>query len=327
MHGLGAVLGDQALGAPDQGGDVAAGAADVLGVGPHRGGDLGLGGAGRPGGDPAERPGQAGERDGHDGGAAAVDRGGRHRLAGQVGEGVGHEALERVVGVAVGGQVPAVEPAGGEHRRVLARAVLRQGAGGAAGGDPDVALVGVVGQVGGVLQVGLGEPCGGEHVAHAVEVERLGRVAGAGQGQVLGGQGEPGPQHRHGLDRLVRRAREDRVVGRAPGVQQGAVRAGHRDAGAVHRLHDATAGHVGDHRGVGQGRRGGCAAGGRGLVGHGPDPIREGWAGGIRAGRRAASAAGGIRASAIGTPGTPNDRGRASRPRSSGVSPGKGGTR
>ena len=83
----------------------------------------------------------------------------------------------------------------------------------AAGGDPDVALVGVVGQVGGVLQVGLGEARGREDLAHGVEVERLGRVARAGQGELVRRQGEPGAQHRDALERLVRRAREDRVVG------------------------------------------------------------------------------------------------------------------
>ena len=45
VDGLGAVLGDRALRAADEGGDVAAGAAEVLGVGADRGGDVALGGA------------------------------------------------------------------------------------------------------------------------------------------------------------------------------------------------------------------------------------------------------------------------------------------
>ena len=61
----------------------------------------------------------------------------------------------------------------------------------AARGDPDVPLLGVVGQVGGVLEVGLGEARGREHLAHGVEVEGLGRVAGGREGELVRGRVSP----------------------------------------------------------------------------------------------------------------------------------------
>ena len=49
------------------------------------------------------------------------------RLAGHLRERVGNGPLQRVLGVEVGSGVPAVEHAGGEHRRVLAGAVHEDG--------------------------------------------------------------------------------------------------------------------------------------------------------------------------------------------------------
>ena len=227
--------------------------------------------------------------------------------------------------VAVGAQVPAVEPAGGEHGRVLARAVLGERPGRAARGDPHVALVGVVGQVGGVLEVGLGETDRGEHVADRVEVEGLCGVARAGEREVVGRQHEAGTQHGHRLERLVRRAREDRVVRGPPHVGEGAVGPGDGDAPAVHRLHHAAPRHVGDHGCVGEGGRRGS-----GRLGHAATLSAASRRRGCRrAPSRRRRRGGDAPASVVGvvlTSGGKTERpGPASRPRSSGVSPGKGG--
>ena len=82
-----------------------------------------------PAGAVAMRPerGQAGQRVGVKGRAAAVDGHGDHRFLGELDEGVGDGPLEGVLGVPVGGGVPPVDDAGREHGRVLARAVLRDG--------------------------------------------------------------------------------------------------------------------------------------------------------------------------------------------------------
>ena len=51
-----------------------------------------------------------------------------------------------------------------------------------------------------------------EDAAHAVDVERLARVRGAGQREQLGRQVEPEPTIADRLERLVARARQDRRV-------------------------------------------------------------------------------------------------------------------
>ena len=76
-------------------------------------------------------------------------------------------------------------------------------------------------RVGTAGQVGLGASDGGEHAVGHLEVTRLARVRGAGEGQRVGTQAEP-LQHpvldqRQGLERLGRGApeRDQRRVSRA----------------------------------------------------------------------------------------------------------------
>ena len=120
--------------------------------------------------------------------------------------------LQRVFRVAVGRGRPAVDDAGREHRRVLARATLRQGRRRAALDQPTLALRGVRGQAWRVLQCGLGEPGAREDDLHALAVAGLARVRAGGQGQQLAVEVEAVAQHRDRLDELVGRPRQHRHV-------------------------------------------------------------------------------------------------------------------
>lgn len=179
---FGAILGDQSVRASHQGGHIPTSPADVLGVGAHGIGNGCLEAPRRPSGDPSEGGGQAPKRDGHHWSAAPVDSHGRHRLTGKICDGLRHEALQRVLRVAIGRQVPAVELAGGQHGCVFARAVLRDGPGSAMGRDPGGALILVVGEVRGVLQISFTESVRLQHLVHTHEVKGLSAVRGTSEG-------------------------------------------------------------------------------------------------------------------------------------------------
>ncbi len=134
----------------------------------------------------ASRPNErasARQRHGVDRGAAAVDGDGARLGAGELAHGVGDGHLERVGRVAVGREVPPVDDARREHRGVLAGAVLHDGLLGPAARDPPDPRRLVVGVVGGVLQVGLGQARAGEDLAGRLDVEVLAGVARARERQ------------------------------------------------------------------------------------------------------------------------------------------------
>ncbi len=157
---------------------------------------------------------------------------------------------------------------------MLAGAALDDGGRAAAGGDPRGALGVGVGQVGGVLQVRLGEAGTGQDAADPVEVEGLCRVARRGEGQEVGRQVEAGADHGEGLDRLERRAGQDRAGGVARRHEDRAGRVGRHGGGPVDRLDEAAAGHLDEDLGVGEdGRRAGGGHGsGVGLRWHAENP-------------------------------------------------------
>ena len=133
------------------------------------------------------------------------------RLAGHLGERRRDGLLHRVVGVEIGVGRPAVDDAGGEHRGVLAGAVHQHRRLRAAVAD-QLLPGGVVERiVRRGLEVGLGQAHRREEPAYALEVERLARVRGAGQREQVGRQVEADPEHAERLERLVARARQDRV--------------------------------------------------------------------------------------------------------------------
>jgi len=84
-------------------------------------------------------------------------------------------------------QRPPVDDARGQHAAVLAAAVLLQRGALAPGTQHGVRRCLVEGQVGRVLQRGCIEPDGGKDATHRVEVPRCAVVAGAHEGQQIGG--------------------------------------------------------------------------------------------------------------------------------------------
>ena len=159
----------------------------------------------RGGGEPAERPGQTGQRDRHDRGAAAVDPGGGDRLAGQLGQRLAPSAA------AAGG--PGRGTSRGPSRSTTQVASIAaclpeqfwaSDAGRPALGDPrDRRSSSSYGRSGVFCRSASVSPAPARIAAHAVEVERLAGVAGAGQGQQLAVEVEAGAQHRERLQRLV----------------------------------------------------------------------------------------------------------------------------
>ena len=197
-----------------------------------------------------ERPGQPGQRGREQRRAAAVDGHGGHRLTGHLGERGRDGLLERVVGLPVGREVPAVQHAGGEHGGVLARAVHQDRLAVAPGPHHDL-LGGVVQRVvGRRLQRGLGDSRGREDAAYPLDVERLAGVRRAGQRQELGGQVQAEPHHRQRLERLVAGPRQDRPRHLADRPLDGAVRRERHHGAVVVPLDEPGAHDLGhDHRG------------------------------------------------------------------------------
>ena len=127
QHPLGAVLGHEPGHGLHQRGDVPPGPADHVRVGRHRDADRRHRRAGRRAGHRGEGAGEAGQGEGVGGRAATVDADVGDRLAAEPLHHGRDVALERVVLVEVGVERPAVDRAGDEHPRVLARAVLQDG--------------------------------------------------------------------------------------------------------------------------------------------------------------------------------------------------------
>jgi acetyl-CoA carboxylase carboxyltransferase component len=157
----------------------------------------------------AERAREPAQGQGEQRRAAPVHAGRRHRLPGQFGDGLLDPLLKRMRRVQVVGRRPAVAGAGCQHRRVLARAVHP---------DPRLPFAvcdeavrgGFVQRRGGrAAQVILGQAGRRQDPPHSLDVEVFPRVAARGERQQLVRQVEPAAEHRHGLQRLVRRARED----------------------------------------------------------------------------------------------------------------------
>jgi hypothetical protein len=85
--------------------------------------------------------------------------------------------------------------------------------------------------------------------AYAVQVERLTGVGGAGQREQFAVQVEAVAEHAERLHRLVRGAREHRLVDHAGGPLDSAVGSGHHDGATVVALDESAADDVGqDHR-------------------------------------------------------------------------------
>ena len=165
----------------------------------------GCGGGEAPEGDREPQRGQRVRR-----GAAAVDADGGDGLARQVRHRLADGTLQRVLGVEVVLDRPAVHDAGREHRRVLAGAVLRKRRRRTAGGSPRETLVLVQGKGRCVAQRRDVETDTGEEPEDAVEVIALAGVARAGEGQQVPLEGQARPEHRDSLQRLVGGPREDR---------------------------------------------------------------------------------------------------------------------
>ena len=233
VDGFCTVLGDRAIDTANEGGDITTGSTDELRVPSHGRGDLGLGPGGRSG-QSTEGLSQAGQGHGVDRGTTTVDRdSGRHRTR-EVAHRFDDSHLQRVVDVAVTGQVPAVGNAGGEHRGVLARAVRRDGLFREPAGDPGDPSRLVVGKVGRVLQVGLAQTRPREDLPRGRDMEVLARVAGARESEEGTVRGETVPHHGERLQWLARRAREDGAGGVADLEQHGAVGAGDDGTPSVH---------------------------------------------------------------------------------------------
>jgi len=183
VAGLRSCLGNRTRVRPEQGGLVASSTARVLRVAADGVSHVLLSGAGRALDEAAEgasQPGKAGREKRR---AATVHTGGFDGLTGQLGEDRGQVPLQRMVGIGVVRNVPAVDDAGGQHRGMLARAVHGQRHGCPVVAFPGCALDLVDRPVGWGLQCGLGHPGRGQDRADAFEVEGLARVAGAGQRQ------------------------------------------------------------------------------------------------------------------------------------------------
>ena len=212
-----------------------------------------------PGGrrEPRERPGEAEQRGGEQRGAAAVhghgDPGGV--VAGRLRDGRADRLLQRVRRLAVGRGVPAPGHAGGEHRGVLAGAVLGDRLGPVAGALPGERLGRVQRQVGRVLQGRLVEAGTREDLPRAVAVHGRSVVAGARQREQPLRQVEARAHHRRRLQGLDRRAGPDRRRHLTQGEAHLAPRVEHDEVTQVHRLHEAPAHHLGERHGAaGDGR-------------------------------------------------------------------------
>ena len=211
---------------------------------------------------PSDRPG-CGGRDAREGDreaerrervhrrAAAVNAGGRDRLAGEVGDRLADGALQGVRGPRYAPR-PAVGAAGREHGRVLARAVLREGArapGRACQASRSAASRGRSG----VFCRSVVEGGGGEHPADAVQVVALAGVARARQREQRALEVQARPDHRDGLQRLVRRPREDRRLPVAGGRDDVPVAVDRHGRAVVHALDEAGPDDTGED-GVAHGR-------------------------------------------------------------------------
>ena len=175
-------------------------------------------------------------------------------VAGHLEDGAADGPLERVLGRQVGLDVPALREAGGEHRRVLARAVLgerrRTRPAVVRGHVPLQRGRRVQRQVRGVLQRVCAQAHGGEDLQHALQVDELAVVARGGQGEEAVRQLQARPEHRHELQRLERRARPDRRGRVARLDHRAARRVEHHEVPQVHRLHHVAADHLGQRRGA-----------------------------------------------------------------------------
>ena len=226
VDAVGPVFGDQAGDASHGERRVAAGAADELRVRRHRRRDPRLRRARlalRGPGDPAERAREAEDGRGEQWRAAAVERRVSDRDAGEPLDLRPNRALQRVRGVEVVGGVPAGCDAGGEHRGVLARAVLGQRARVPTGELPLDRGGRSQREVRSVLQVGLGQAGTGQEGAHARKVDGLTRVARTREGQPGAVHVESRAHHRRALQRLERRSRPDDGVGLAEREPHGPV--------------------------------------------------------------------------------------------------------
>ena len=134
---------------------------------------------------------------------------------------------------------------------MLAGAVLGERRRGSLLGPPAGGGLRVERDVGGVLQVVDAQARAVEDPPDPVEVRRLAPVAGGGEGEQLAGEVEAGVQHRHGLHRLERGAREEGDVRIADGERSHAP-AVHRDEVAVvHGFDHVTTYDVGHGGGAG----------------------------------------------------------------------------
>jgi hypothetical protein len=95
---------------------------------------------------------------------------------------------------------------------VLARAVHPDPGLAPAGGEDPLGRGLVERQGGRAAQVILGQAGRGEDFPHPVDMEVLARVTGGRQRQQLASEIEPAPDHRHRLERLVRRTGENRGI-------------------------------------------------------------------------------------------------------------------
>ena len=111
------------------------------------------------------------------------------------------------------------------------------------------AASGVVGERRRGLQVRRGEPGLLEDRVHALDVAGLAFVARAGQRERRAVEFQPGPQHRDGLQRLERRARQERAVRVARPHPRGPVGAERDRVPGVHRFDHPAAVHPGEHLG------------------------------------------------------------------------------
>ena len=154
-------------------------------------------------------------------------------------------------GVAVGLEVPAVDDTGGQHRRVLARAVHQDRRTGSRRVRMSCSRVVVVqGVVGWRLQRGLVEADRGEDAPRTLDVEGLARVRSAGQRQQVRWQVQTQAHHAERLERLVRRPRQDRRVDGPHRPVHGPVGRQGDQRSVVVALHESGTHDLGhDHRG------------------------------------------------------------------------------
>ena len=156
-----------------------------------------------------ERPRETGQRGGQQRSAAPVHSHER-LLLGQRGERRVDALLQRVGRRQVGREVPAVDHAGRQHRRVLPRAVHEDRRPRLARQEPLVTHRVDQRPVLRAPQVRLGQPGRVQDPAYALHVHRLARVRRARQREQVRRQREPQRHHRDGLERLVRRPRQHR---------------------------------------------------------------------------------------------------------------------